>query len=269
MRTPASTDIDIFDLYERAAQNPDTQARFLRSLLRSNAQGATLGEDFSGTGAVSRAWVAQDNTSRSVCVDIDQKPLERLMGRDRIEIHACDVMDVHAPVDLLAVLNFSICEWPTRSDLVRYLEHSRGRLRSGGVLVMDIYGGSDAMSTGTYDVELDAASDKTGLHAVLYQWEQVEANPITGRVRNAMHFQLSDGSWIRAAFVYDWRLWSVPELRDALVEAGFGEIEIHDSLGDAQDDDGTIHSRAIELGNPLEDNYVVYIAARAAPEPEH
>ncbi len=31
---------------------------------------------------------------------------------------------------------------------------------------------------------------------------------------------------LRRAFTYDWRLWSLPELREVLAEAGFERIEV-------------------------------------------
>jgi len=36
-----------------------------------------------------------------------------------------------------------------------------------------------------------------------------------------IHFRLRDGARIERAFTYDWRLWTLPEVRDALEEAGF------------------------------------------------
>jgi hypothetical protein len=32
---------------------------------------------------------------------------------------------------------------------------------------------------------------------------------------------------MRNAFTYDWRIWSIPELRDLLIEAGFTETAVY------------------------------------------
>lgn len=261
--TSTHAQLDRFDLYEQAAQSPQMQARFLRALLTDRTSEAiTLGEDFCGTGAVSRAWLALDPSHRAVCVDHDAAPLTRLRasGADdrRLVVHEDDVAQITDPVDLIAVLNFSICEIHDRVALIAYLRHARSRLVSGdgaGTIVLDLYGGVDAFAIGESDVELRGG--------VRYVWEQREADPLTGRVVNAMHFFPAEGPPLRDAFVYDWRLWSAPELRDALREAGFGAITVYDRLGDAIDDDGRVYAQPIDSADELDENFVVYLVARA------
>eukprot|EP01045_Picozoa_sp_COSAG04_P024492 COSAG04_NODE_3063_length_3213_cov_2.861316_4_plen_65_part_00 len=34
-------------------------------------------------------------------------------------------------------------------------------------------------------------------------------------------FKFDDGSWMKHAFVYDWRVWPVSEMRSVMAEAGF------------------------------------------------
>ncbi len=250
---------DRYALYERAAQSPARQARFLRALHQApRAQALTLGEDFSAAGAISRAWIDAFPGSAAICIDIDPEPLERLRALagdcDALAIHQSDVLDRADPVDLIAVLNFSICEIRSREDLLRYLRHARARLKDHGLLVLDLYGGADAFILGESEEELR--------DDVTYVWEQREANPMTGEVVNAMHFILPSGERLEDAFVYHWRLWSLPELTDALVEAGFTTVEIYDRLGSAIDDEGNVHALPIADPDELDENYVVYIAAR-------
>lgn len=249
---------DRYDLYERAAQSPARQAAFLRALLPEGVAAPMLGEDFCGTGAVSRAWTALPGAGGAVCVDRDAEPLARVRGAGGVTVHCCDVREATDLVDLLCALNFSICEFHERADLVGYLRHARRRLRPGGVFVCDLYGGMDAFALGESEVELRAGE---GGEAV-YVWEQREADPLTGRVENAMHFRLEDGSWLRDAFVYDWRLWSAPELRDAMLEAGFGEVAVYDRLGDGVDDEGRVYALPVEGPDDLDENFVIYLAAR-------
>ena len=96
--------------------------------------------------------------------------------------------------------------------------------------------------------------------------QQIEASPLTARVRNAMHFQVkAKGAKTRtleSAFEYDWRLWTVPELVDALQEAGFASVEIYDRLGDAMDADGNVYVKPIDDGLPSEVSFVVYVVGR-------
>jgi hypothetical protein len=65
-------------------------------------------------------------------------------------------------------------------------------------------------------------------------WEQREVDAHSGRVVDAMHFRVErDGEIVASiedAFVYRWRLWSVPELREAMLEAGFATTEVREDL---------------------------------------
>lgn len=251
---------DLYDLYELAAQSPGRQARFLQAIAGEHAR--SLGEDFCGTGALSVAWVSLSAEHRAVAVDRDEGPLEVLLERldgdeccDRVEALHSDVMDCDRAVDVIAALNFSIGYFHERADLLGYLRHARGRLAAGnGAFVCDLYGGADQFALGESELELSGG--------VRYTWEQRDANPLTARVVNAMHFDLADGTKLCDAFVYAWRLWSPAELRDALVEAGFGDVSFYDRLGDAELGDGSLIVRPAP-GDELDENFVVYVAARA------
>lgn len=266
-RTPAPP--DRFQLYELAVQAPDDEARFLRALHAApHEQPLVLGEDFSGAGAVARAWVRLFPGARAVCVDADAEPLTRLLALappdGSIVARCCDVLEARDKVDIIADFNFSICERTSRPDLLSYLRHARSRLRPGGVLAVDLYGGADAFIRGESAKELRSQE----LGGVRYVWEQREADATTGLVVNAMHFSVpvSPGSRRRAvlrdAFIYRWRLWSIPEMRDAMTEAGFTSTEVHDRLGGAIDSEGRVHARALGPIDDLDDNYVAYVVAR-------
>jgi predicted RNA methylase len=251
-RTP-----DRYDLYEAAVQSPEQEARFLRAVHGGSPR--VLGEDFCGSGAICRSWLDLDGAHRAVCVDNDAGALDALRARssadhlERMTLVQRDVLDAREPVDVLCALNFPVGYWHTRADLVKYLRRAHERLTPGGVFVCDIYGGANAFLCGDSDEELRGG--------VRYTWEQRSADPTTGRVVNAMHFALPGGGELRDAFVYDWRLWSIPELRDAMAEAGFASSEVHDRLGDAIDGDGNLMVRPVR-GEELDDTFVVYIVAR-------
>ena len=104
--------------------------------------------------------------------------------------------------DVLYVGNFSIGEWHTRRELLGYLRHARARLAPGGVLVCDLYGGESSFLAGSIERELPRPDGGT----VLYTWEQRSADPATGMVVNALHFELRRDdraeTTLRDAFVY-------------------------------------------------------------------
>lgn len=263
-RRPPTPAPDRYELYERAAQDPDMQARFLRALHPApEGTPLTLGEDFCGAGALSRAWVARFGAhgARAICVDHDEEPLARLRAdpSPAITIHHADVLKITDPVDILAVLNFSICEWKSRADLVRYLRHARSRLRPRGLLVLDLYGGENAFVMGESDQQLRGPRDRP----LRYVWEQRKADPLTGRVVNAMHFFPAGAPPMRDAFVYRWRLWAVPEMRDALADAGFTAVAAYDRLAGAVDGDGRLYPTPVASPDDLDDDFVVYLVATA------
>jgi hypothetical protein len=225
-------DLDRHDLYERTVQSPEKVVRFLRELHGGDPR--VLGEDFSGTAAVSRTWVRHVDGGRAIAVDHDASVLERAAGIDGLELVHGDVRDATDPAkhraDVIFVGNFSIGEIGERADLVRYLERSRCRLEPRGVFVCDIYGGPSALRVGA----VERSHWIEGGDRILYVWEQREVDPFTTRVVNAMHFRVErDGvivASIEDAFVYRWRLWTVPELREAMLEAGFRSTDVREDL---------------------------------------
>ncbi len=72
-----------------------------------------------------------------------------------------------------------------------------------------------------------------------YIWGQKDFNVITHEIMCHIHFEQSRGPILKNAFTYDWRLWTLPELQDCLLEAGFKSATsyIHgfDQDGDSDD----------------------------------
>ncbi len=267
--------LDRFDLYELCAQAPARDARVLQSIHGGTPPALVLGEDFAGAAAISRAWANLSRRHRAVAVDRDAVPLAKSRPHTRVGLIRADVLAVREPVDIIAALNFSVCELRDRPLLVAYLRNARARLAGGargrrqrrGCFVCDIYGGSDAFITGTVRQRIRGPAGER----IVYSWEQRTADPLNGRVCNAMHFRISPpaGSPGRAraivhenAFVYDWRLWSVPELRDAMHEAGFAITQVFPRQPDAIDDAGALHFLPIEDAAELGDSFSVYVVAR-------
>jgi len=240
---------ELHSLYELCVQRPATIAHLIRSTHAQLADSPSppaksLHEDFSGTGAISRAWVAADPLARAVATDLD--PAAIAFGQSRAAQLGLDssrmtwrTQDVRAPhddphalpADAIFVGNFSIGELHTREDLLAYLRAARARLAPRGVFICDTYGGAAAFRTGLVH---RTHPGRTPIERILYTWEQRSIDPFTARVVNALHFRIELAGEIVAqhfdAFIYHWRLWSVPELRDALLEAGFTSTHIIEDL---------------------------------------
>lgn len=257
-RAPAPAP-DKHDLYELAVQSPARVAAFLRGLHPAKRDALTLGEDFCGSGAIARAWAGMGDGFRAVCVDTDASALRALekrcddATRARVTRRARDVRRATDPADVIAALNFPLGYWWTRAALISYLRRARSRLRPRGVFVADTYGGADSHAVGRYARSLPGG--------VRYEWEQRSADPLTGRVFNAMHFRVG-GRWRRDVFTYDWRLWSIAELRDGYADAGFRSSEVYAAPGDATDGRGRVLATPLAGADALDENYVVYVVGR-------
>lgn len=268
MPSIAPADLDRFALYELCVQDPLAIVPLLAGLHGGGPR--VLGEDFCGTAALCREWVRRVAGGRAVAVDHDPEVLARIVPHPAITIVRGDVVEATRPpgahsVDLLHAGNFSIGYWHERSALLRYLRHARSRLNPGGVFVCDLYGGDGAFATGSHRID----HPLPGGGQVTYTWEQRRADPISGRVLNAIHFEVrgrgSGGGarQIRDAFVYDWRLWGLAELRDALADAGFAHSEIFAKTPDAVDGDGTVYARPLRSPEDLGKSYDILIVARS------
>lgn len=277
--------LDRFDLYELCVQSPDYDARMLRAIHGGTGRSAprTLGEDFCGPAAICRAWIDLDPKHNcAVAVDRDPETLGRAIAmntqkspgdprthiaeRTGILYILADVRVVRDSVDILCALNYSICELHSREDLVRYLTNARKRLAQSadkrGTFVCDIYAGFDSTLTGTTSRTVKHPAG----HTIRYHWQQREANAFTGIVQNAIHFEVKSSGkkeqQIRDAFVYDWRLWSIPELREAMLEAGFGTTEVYPRQADAIDGENNFHVMPVGDAAELPDSFNCYVVAR-------
>ena len=251
-----------YDLYELCVQSPRHAVALLRAI--HGLDPVTLAEDFSGTAAISRRWLEISRRARAIATDRDPAPLRRAGCRTRLRTVCADVTrDPPADkADVIFVGNFSIGEIHQRAALVRYLRRCRGRLNPRGVFICDTYGGESAYRLGGVE-RRHAAPDGS---IVRYTWEQRKADPLTGEVENALHFRVERRGEIvqelTDAFVYRWRLWSVPSLREAMHEAGFKATEVYDQVPGGVDQHGEAYVHPITNPDELDASFIVCVAGR-------
>jgi hypothetical protein len=204
--------------------------------------------------------VAQVESGTAIAIDHDERALSRAAHVPRVQRFCLDLRDalppMHVASDVVFVGNFSIGELHTRVELVAYLRGVLERLAPDGVFVCDTYGGESAFRVGAVERTHVAADGAL----IRYTWEQREADPTTARVVNALHFRVVRGGEVvqelTDAFVYRWRLWSVPELRDALLEAGFEDAGVYSELEPASSD--------VAAPSMLGTSFIVCVAGRRA-----
>ncbi len=230
---------DRHELYQIAVQSPVEDARFLTRVYERVRQRRPrhLREDFCGTALLCAAWVRRgpEYTAEGfdICPDTIAWGVEHNFpplgtAAERVTLHAKDVRaPSHRRPDVRCAQNFSYFVFKERSELLGYFRSAHRDLAPKGVFVLDIYGGPDAMEEETEERKLD--------EGFTYIWDQRSYHPATGDFRAHIHFRFPDGSEMKRAFTYDWRLWTLPELKDVLCEAGFPRV---DSYWEGTSEDG-------------------------------
>ena len=232
---------DKHELYELSVQNVENEIEFLQDTFKQ-IRGRTayvLREDFCGTASACCQWVRQGEKFQAIGVDIDASVLEwgrnnRLSKLDtadraRVRLIESDVRTAETPkVDLLTAFNFSFFIFDTRDALRDYFIKAKEALVDDGVMFLDMFGGPEAQ-------EETKEKTKHKKHGFSYIWHQETFHPVTNFIRCHIHFKFRDGSKMKKAFTYEWRLWSAPELLELLHEAGFSKATLY---WEGSDEDG-------------------------------
>lgn len=242
----SASNTNIHELYQLSVQNVESEIDFIDETFEQirGRKAVTLREDFCGTGNTSAEWVRRRPTNTAIGLDLDQPTLDfghQTHVANLDEDAASRISLIHRNVltpgdaggsDCVLAMNFSYWLFKTREDLRNYFIAVRESLGEQGVFFLDHYGGSEAM---TETREAKKIDDGPG-RVFTYIWEQKHFNPITGDMECRIHFKFPDKTKLNDAFVYHWRLWSMPEIRELLSEAGFANVVVYWE-GDDEDDD--------------------------------
>ncbi len=268
-RRPALTarNADRYALYQEAVQSPEDDFAFLRRIYRRHTgrEALHLREDFCGTALLSSTWVLRSKRHTAEGFDLDRKPLA--WGKkhnlapigaaaERVTLHR---QDVRSPglrrADLRLAQNFSYYVFQTRRELVGYFKVARASLAKGGMFALDVYGGSEAMA--------EVSEKKPLTRGARYIWEQNCYYPGTGEYLCFIHFRFRDGSKLERCFRYEWRYWSIVEVREALEDAGFKHVDSYFEQTDRPDGEGNGKFKLDQRGSTSRDcvGLVAYLVA--------
>ncbi|MES9855357.1 MAG: class I SAM-dependent methyltransferase [Sedimenticola sp.] len=220
-------------LYELSVQYAASEIEFVDDtykMLRGR-RAKLLREDFCGTANVCCEWVRQRKSNRAIGVDIDTEVLgwgfkhrvKKLSQEQqkRVSLLEANVLKTKtASPDIISAMNFSYWLFKERSQLMSYFTQVHKALASDGILFMDAYGGYDSFREIREEREINDGE-------FTYIWDQEKYEPISGGLICHIDFAFPDGSRMERAFSYDWRLWTLPEVRELLKETGFRNITIY------------------------------------------
>lgn len=238
-------------LYQLSVQSPDTEVEFLDRVWRRTRGGKalTLREDFCGTAALCAEWVRSSARRTATGLDISEEVLR--WGRKnnleplgepgtRVRLLRQDVRDpVRARYQIVVAFNYSYWIFRTRDEMRGYFRGVRRGLARDGLFLLDCYGGTDAQA------DLLEPRKIKG-QGFTYVWHQAGFNPIDHSTVNHIHFEFPDGSRMEKAFTYEWRFWTLPELQELLLEAGFPRVTVWWDHAEDEDDERYLPTRVAE-----------------------
>lgn len=258
-----SEPFDRYFYYSQSVQSPEVDAEFFEKVyseLRFKKPN-TLREDFCGTFANCCEWVKRDPSYRAYAIDNDNEPLaygkshylSQLSSEQqaRIEIAETDVLKPSLPpADIACALNFSYFCFKQRAELKNYFSNVYNSLEKDGIFLLDCFGGSKCQEANEEETEHEDAGFS-------YFWDQVDFDPITNESHFFIHFKRKNEPKREKVFAYDWRMWTIPELRDLLEEVGFKKSVIYWE-GNDEEGDGNGEYERVEKGEECE-SWVAYI----------
>ena len=250
-------------LYQEAVQNVESEIDFIDETYEKirGRKASLLREDFCGTANTACEWVSRRKSNRAVAVDLDPEVLDwgrrnnaaRLSpeARSRLTLIEGDVLTAKTErPDALLAMNFSYWLFKERRTLLKYFKSVHKALADDGVFFLDAYGGWEAHRTIRESRECEGFT---------YIWDQHAFDPISHTMACYIHFRFPDGSKMNRAFSYEWRLWSLPELRELLAEAGFKKTTIFwEGADDEGDGNGEVEPVDTAESDP---GWICYIVA--------
>jgi SAM-dependent methyltransferase len=253
---------DKYDYYRRAVQSAESDVEFIRDtykeLKKKNA--LILREDFCGTFALSTEWIKLNPRHEATGIDLDPEPME--YGRQnylsklkpdqqrRMKLFERNVLNPDLPkADIVLAMNFSYFCFKSRDVMKLYFSNVYKSLDKDGIFITDCFGGTQCQGP---------IEDTNKLDGFTYYWDQTSFDPVTNEALFYIHFRVG-GQKIEKVFTYDWRLWSIPELREIMAEAGFKKTHVYWE-GTARDGSGNGVFTRTEQGESC-DSWIAYVVA--------
>lgn len=256
-----SKNFDKYFYYHKSVQSPDVDVKFFDRVYKEikSKDAISLKEDFCGTFSISCEWVKLADNKVAVGVDLDEEPIE--YGRShylteltdeqqsRVKVINANVMDANNPkADIVSASNFSYYIFKDRETLREYYKAAYESVKDDGIFIVDSFGGTAATEPVEEETEQDGFS---------YFWDQDSFDPVTNFAQFYIHFKRKGEKKRKKVFSYDWRMWSIPEIKEIMLEAGFKDTKVMWE-GTDKDGEGDGNFKAVEKGEHCE-SWVAYV----------
>lgn len=259
----APPDFDKYYYYTKSVQSTEADTDFFLKAYKEirNKTPKVFREDFCGTFALSRTWVKNNPKHIAYGIDLDPEPIAygrkvekaelTAEERSRLKIFKKNVLSPDLPMaDIVGALNFSHYIFKTRKEMKTYFENCLDSLNKDGIFLLDCFGGSD-----TYEPN----EEENKYKGYSYFWDQDSWDPVTNGGKFYIHFKLDGKKKYKKVFSYDWRIWSIPELRDVMADAGFKKTHVYWE-GTTKKGEGNGKFTRTEKGEDCE-SWIAYIIA--------
>lgn len=254
-------DFDKYYYYHNSVQSTENDVQFFAKTYKElkGKAARSYREDFCGTHSLSCEWVKLNDRNTAIGVDLDPEPIAYgkktyfteldSEQQKRVEILEANVLDEGiSQTDIVSASNFSYFIFKDRQLLKSYFENAYKNCKDDGIFIIDCFGGPKCQEENEEETEHDDFS---------YFWDQESFDPVTNNALFHIHFQPDGYDKIEKCFTYDWRMWSIPELRDLMLDAGFKKVHVYWEQSD-EDGDGNGEFERVEIGEECE-AWIAYI----------
>lgn len=254
-------DFDKYYYYHESVQSADNDVQFFTKTYKElkGKEARSYREDFCGTHALSCEWVKLNPKNTAVGIDLDPEPIKygqenyfselKKEEQDRIEIIEANVLKPGiSKTDIVSASNFSYFIFKDRKTLKEYFQNAYNNCKDDGIFIVDCFGGPKCQEENEEETEHDDFS---------YFWDQDSFDPVTNYALFHIHFQPDGYDKVERCFTYDWRMWSIPEIRDVMQEVGFSKVHVYWEQSD-EDGDGNGEFERVEVGEECE-AWIAYI----------
>ena len=208
-------------------------------------------------------WVKDHSQNKAIVIDADKKPIEygkkhhlsKLNSSQQSRLHILNknVLDKKLPkADIISVSNFSYFIFKQREFLLKYFKNVKRSLFKQGLFIIDVVGGPDCEGLSEEVIEHEDFD---------YYWDQDSFDPISNTAHFYIHFKRKGEKKQKKAFSYYWRLWSMPELKDVLKDAGFSKVHVYWEQSDKKGDGNGVFKKTLK-GEAC-DTWIAYLVCQA------